>query len=722
MTLPHRMHRFVAVAGLILLFLAPWSLFGQESSETDNAKEEKKKEGLPLKAGRTIALSTNEGTWMSVDVSPDGSTIAFDLLGDLYTVPLEGGDATPITSGMAFDWQPTFSPDGKTVLFGSDRTGGNNLWTLDLESEKTRQITKGNGGLYVSPTWTPDGDYIIASKSDVRLGMFKLWIGHRDGGSGAELLKAPGEAKPPDNPFAGQKTVGAAVSPDGRYVWYARRNGSWDYNARLPQYQLAMYDRDTGRSYGRTSRYGSAFRPALSPDGRWLVYGSRHEDETGLRLRELNTGDERWLVYPVQRDDQESIADRDVLPGMAFTPDSRELVASYGGKIWRVPIDDGSEPIQVPFNVSVELEIGPEVAFQHTVDDTPEFTIRQIRDAVPSPDNDQLAFVALDRLYVMGYPGGEPRRLTSHDQTEAQPVWSPDGQSIAYVTWAPDGGQIFKVPADGVGPPQQLTTNDAIYQQPAWSPAGDRIVVVRGAARAFQEASGPSAPGLADDLVWVSADGGDTTFIAPTDGRSNPHFTADPDRIYLHHAEKGLVSVRWDGTDEKAHLKVIGNKRPGFQEPNRARMVTMAPVGDQALAQVNHDLYVVTVPYVGGDTPSVSVARPDDAAFPVRKLTEIGGQFPAWSADGRKVHWSIGNAHFVYDLDAARAVEEEIRGAKEAEAKGGKHRTTSRKATRTTRVTSPTNHASRSWRRATSLPGSQYCAGHGSSRCAATKW
>ena len=151
MTLQHRMHRFVAVAGLILLFLAPWSLFGQESSETDNAKEEKKKEGLPLKAGRTIALSTNEGTWMSVDVSPDGSTIVFDLLGDLYTVPLEGGDATPITSGMAFDWQPTFSPDGKTVLFGSDRSGGNNLWTLDLESEKTRQITKGNGGLYVSP-------------------------------------------------------------------------------------------------------------------------------------------------------------------------------------------------------------------------------------------------------------------------------------------------------------------------------------------------------------------------------------------------------------------------------------------------------------------------------------------------------------------------------------------------------------------------------------------
>ncbi|MCA9736956.1 MAG: amidohydrolase, partial [Gemmatimonadetes bacterium] len=135
---------------------------------------------------------------------------------------------------------------------------------------------------------------------------------------------------------------------------------SWDYNASFPQYQIAVYDRDTGRTYTRSSRYGSAFRPTLSPDGRWLVYGSRFEDQTGLRLRDLESGAERWLVYPVQRDDLESIADRDALPGMSFTPDSRELVASWGGRIWRVPVA-GGDPVAVPFRVREEIAMGPEV-------------------------------------------------------------------------------------------------------------------------------------------------------------------------------------------------------------------------------------------------------------------------------------------------------------------------------------------------------------------------
>lgn len=174
-------------------------------------------------------------------------------------------------------------------------------------------------------------------------------------------------------------------------------------------------------------------------------------------------------------------------------------------------------------------------------------------------------------------------------------------------------------------------------------------------------------PGAENDIVWIdAAEGGAATFIAPSEGRSRPHFTSDPERIYLNHGSKGLLSIRWDGTDEKLHVKVIGNKRPGADEPNTAALVLMAPAGDQAIARVNSDLYTVTVPFVGVDTPSVSVANLENAAFPARKLTEIGGQFPAWGADGRTVHWSIGNAHFVYDLDRARAFEDSVEAANEA--------------------------------------------------------
>jgi len=638
----------------------PASLTAQETGAPEGKPDEA---SLPLEPARSFRLDTDEGTWLSVDVSPDGRTIVFDLLGDLFTVPISGGEATRLTSGLAFDMQPRFSPDGEKILFVSDRSGGDNLWTLEPATGDTAQITKGKGNSWLSPEWAPDGEYIVASKGETRLGVVKLWLGHIDGGSGQVLTAEPEQLK----------TVGAAFTPDGRYIWHARRNGSWNYNAALPQYQLAVYDRDTGETFTRTSRYGSAFRPTISPDGHWLVYGSRHEDRTGLRIRDLGTGDERWLAYPVQRDEQESIADRDVLPGMDFTPDSREVVASYGGRIWRIPVD-GSDPIPVPFHVDETFVMGPEVRFEYPIDDDSMFTVRQIRDAVPSPDGGHLAFTSLDHLYVMEWPAGEPRRLTDASVTEAHPTWSPDGRWIVYVSWSPEGGHVWKVRADGSGRPVRLSSQTATYQQPAFSPAGDRVVAIRGPARAYQESTGPRAPGAADDIVWLAADpaagGGPATLIAPTEGRSNPHFTQDPDRIYLSHGTDGLVSVRWDGTDPKGHVKVVGNKRPGAEQPNRASLILMAPRGDRALAQVNRDLYVVTVPKVGGETPSISVAKPDDAAFPARKVTEIGGEFPAWSADGRQVHWSMGNAHFVYDLDRARVVEDSIEAARPEEAGG----------------------------------------------------
>lgn len=632
-----------------------WEGMQQDTAQADTTE----KGNLPLKPGRTVSISTDEGTWISLDVSPDGRTIVFDFLGDLYLLPIEGGEARQLTHGMAFDAQPRFSPDGSKVLFVSDRSGGENLWTLEIETGDTTQITKGNGRNWQSPEWAPDGKYVAASRSETRLGVVQLWMGHIDGGSGKEIVNKP------DN----VKTLGAAFTPDGRYIWYARRSRSWNYNAMLPQYQLEVYDRETGERYTRTSRYGSAFRPTISPDGRWLAYGTRHEDQTGLRVRDLRTGEERWLAYPVQHDDQESIADRDVLPGMSFTPDSRELVASYGGKIWRIPVE-GGEAIPVPFRVEAEIELGPELSFDYPIEDTPEFTVRQIRDAVPSPDGSRLAFAALDRLYVMDWPDGEPRRLTEEEMTEAQPTWSPDGRWIAYVTWSEvEGGNIYKMRGDGRGRPQRLTELDGIYQQPAWSPDGQRIVAIRGAARAYREATGPRAPGAAEDLVWVSANGGEVVTIAPANGRDSPHFTREGDRIYLHHSSKGLLSIRWDGSDEKAHVKVEGNKRPGAEQANRASVILMAPEGDQALAQVNDHVYMVTVPYLGGETPTVSVADPSKAAFPARQLTEIGGQFPAWGGDARTVHWSIGNAHVVYDLEAAEAFEDSVEAAKkEAEA------------------------------------------------------
>jgi len=332
---------------LLTVALSASPLAAQDEQSADSARRPRNpiQEGLPLAPARTVEFTTTEGSWMSVDVSPDGQTLVFDLLGDIYTMPMTGGRATPLTQGMAFDAQPRFSPDGSRIVFTSDRNGGEGVWILSLDLKDTVQITRGKNDKYESPEFTPDGRYVVFTKN------YRLHMAHVDGGSGIQLIRDP-ERQGGGGGGGLIRYMGAAFGKDPRYVWTARRTGIWQYNTALPDYQLVVYDRDTGETATRSSRPGSAFRPTLSPDGRWLVYGTRYAAQTGLRIRDLETGSERWLAYPVQRDDQESRATLDVYPGMSFTPDSRNLIATYGGKLWSIPVD-GSAPTNIPFEVNV---------------------------------------------------------------------------------------------------------------------------------------------------------------------------------------------------------------------------------------------------------------------------------------------------------------------------------------------------------------------------------
>jgi Tol biopolymer transport system component len=670
---------------LYLVLLMAWAVtagYGQDDKKepkADSVKKEtpKKKKDLPLESDRKVAINTSEGTWMSLDISPDGKTIAFDFLGDIYLLPVTGGKAQAFTKGMAFDSHPKFSPDGKYLLFVSDRSGNENVWYYSLDKKDSLQVTKGSTDNVQSAEWTADGKYIVVSKGRRNL---KLYLFHKDGGSGAQLISKP------DN----LKAVEPAIGADERYIWFAQRTGAWNYNAQLPQYQIATYDRETGEIERRTDRYGSAFTPTLSKDGRWLVYGSRFNDKTGLVIRDLKTGEEKWLAYPVQRDEQESIAPLGVLPAMSFTPDSKEVVASYGGKIWRIPVT-GGDAIAVPFEVSTELELGPRLDFKYPISDDKNIIVTQIRDGKVSPDGKQLAFTALNRLYVMDLPAGSPRRVSPFEFTEAQPAWSPDGSQLAWVTWEEKtGGHLYKINVKTKGAkPVRLTSAPALYTEPAWSYKNNRIVFLQGAAQFYKDSDSPFGFATQEYLAWISGDGGAITTIEKSHGRSVPHFVKSDDRIYLFHGQKGLVSIRWDGTDEKEIVKISGITTFGTtaegeevnhcmlaesvtepqRQPSNASLIMMAPEGDQALAQVNNDIYVVTIPKTGGETPKISVADPDNAQFPARKLTTIGGEFASWNAAGNTVYWSLGNAFFTYHLDEAKAHAEALKKKKAEEAK-----------------------------------------------------
>jgi Tol biopolymer transport system component len=633
---------------------------------------------LPLKASRTMRMNTTEGTWLSVDVSPDSKTIVFDMMGDLFTIPFAGGKATNVTKGMAFDTHPRYSPDGKKLLFISDRTGSDNVWYIDFEKKDTVQVTKDRDQNYTSADWTPDGKYIVYSKGRMNV---QLWMVHHDGGGGVQLIDTP----------TNLKTIDAAVGPDGRYIYFSQRSGAWNYNAMMPQYQIGIYDRDNAKRTTITSRYGSAFTPTLSGDGKWLVYGSRYEDKTGLVLRNLDNGDEKWLAYPIQRDEQESIATMGVLPGMSFTPDNQAVLASYGGKIYKIGVN-GEKPVAIPFNVDIEIEMGPQLEFKYPISDTTHALITQIRDAVASPDGKKLAFTALNRLYVADYPNGTPRLITTNDFTEAQPAWSSDGKNLVFTTWTPEGGNLYKVNVEGTPNLQKLTQGPALYTQPVWTPKNDRIVFIRTRLQAFKSSIGPVANGSEDDICWIDANGGAVTVIDKARNRSTPHFvSSQADRIYLSGSDGDLQSIKWDGTDEKTHVKVTGITTYGMSiegedfahncmlsekaaqamevnRPSPASQIIMAPDGDQALAQINNEIYTLDVPKTG-KTVSISVADVGSAQFPAKKLTELGGEFPSWSSDSKKVHWSLGRYHIVYDLERAKTFDDSVKVAKKAEEK-----------------------------------------------------
>ncbi len=668
----------------LITFLVGASFMGfaqQEStSESDTTKEKKATKELPLEPGRSLQLKTTEGTWISLDVHPDGTKIIFDMMGDIYTLPITGGKAEQITSGMAFDTHPRYSPDGNSIVFSSDKSGSENIWTLDLTDEEAeaQQITKDNDKYYHEAEWTPDGNYIIASKG---IRTMKLHMYHKDGGGGIQLIKKPD----------GLQAIEPAFGAEERFIWFSRRTGAWQYNAAMPQYQIATYDRETGEITTQTNRYGSAFTPTLSSDGKWLVYGTRYNTETGLIKRNLQTGAEDWLAFPVRRDDQESRARLGVYPAMAFTPDNQAVIASYNGKIYRIPIA-GGPAIEIPFEVDEMLDFGPMVSFDYPISDDKAMVANQIRDAQRSPDGSKIAFTALNRLYVMDYPDGEPKRLTKSDFTEAMPTWSPDGANIAYVTWEGTEGNIYKVRSTG-GRPVKVTNQGGIYMNPAWDKKTNRIAFTYGPAQAYEDAIDPFGFGAQVNIGWVNANGGSVNKIMAAKNRGLPHFVEGDDRIYMYSPGKGLLSMRWDGTDEKEHIKVTGimtypalnhdhslfihtGPTEPKREPSNAQYILMAPKGDKALAKINNDVYIVTVPPVGAETVSISVSNPENASFPSWKLTTFGGEFAHWSSDGNGVNFTLGNAYFSYDLAESKrvnkALEEKKKKEKEEEEKKAK--------------------------------------------------
>jgi Tol biopolymer transport system component/imidazolonepropionase-like amidohydrolase len=611
------------------LILAAFTVLPALAQSRDAAKWDV---NAPFGQNNEVAFTTDEGTWMSLDVSPDGREIVFDLLGDIYIMPASGGRATLLSGGAAWDAQPRFSPDGREISFTSDRAGGDNIWVMNRDGSGARQVSSEDFRLLNNAVWTPDGAYLIARKhftSTRSLGAGEMWMYHASGqGNGLQLTTRRNDQQDAGEP---------AVSPDGRYLYWSEDmtpGPTFEYNKdpNAQIYVIRRLDLENGRVSNVITGAGGAVRPQPSPDGRHLAFVRRVRTKSVLYLADLETG-EQWPIYDgMSHDQQETWATFGVYPNFNWTPDSRKIIFSADGKIQRLDIES-RQPRVIPFEADVRKTVHQAPRFTQDVAPA-QFESRMIRDAVTSPDGRWLVFNAAGRIYKKQLPDGTPRRLTDGDINEFYPAVSPDGQWVAYATFDDEElGALYRMRLDGRGQPQKLTGRRGYYVSPSFSPDGSRIVFLRTGGNALLG----SAHGLEAGIYTMPAAGGEMTLVR--EGGSEPRFDHTGRRIYFMIGgglNKTYRSVDLGGNDERTHFNL-----------RHTNSVVPSPDGRWVAFTELFNAYVAPFPATGGAIDLSGTMR----TLPVARVTRDAGSYLHWSGDSQRLNWTIGPEFFSRDLN-----------------------------------------------------------------------
>ncbi len=636
---------------------------------------------------RDIDFTTSEGTWMAPDLSPDGSWIVFDLLGHIYRLPAAGGEATVLTqnSGVALNFQPRISPDGRTIAFITDRRGQYNLWVMNADGSNPRAVFSDLNATAFEPAWTPDGQFIIVRKGGRGGGEGApapggLWMYHKDGGQGVALVGAGtgGNNGAPQWP---------SVSGDGKHLYYQvsmNVEGGEPLGGTRQVRRFTFKDGErvditageTGSAAAARFSSGGAAAPEVSPDGRWLAFARHIPDgtlsfkghefgpRTALWLRDLRTGAERLLMDPIEPMIGSGSKTIGILPRYVWARDGRSILITQGGKLRRVDVASGNVST-IPFNARVRRTLSQMARKEFRITDDP-LEVKFFRWPSISADGKTLAFQAVGRVYVQDGAKGTPRRLTAAPfaPLEFAPAWSPDGRWISFVTWDDTGrGHVWKVPSTG-GMPQRLTRDPGDYTDPVWSTDSRAVIVARG--------EGATARGRTMthnvwfDVVRVDANAGaagDTgvtiaminrpsgTAISGEARRQLPRPSVGPEGRVFWPEEKAavggarggvsLLSVKLDGSDRQEHLSF----------PN-ADEILPSPDGRYVAFQEGDNVYVAPLAWggIGAETQRIEKRR---GQFPVTALSRDGGLFPRWR-DANTLEFSSGNTFFVHHLDNGR--------------------------------------------------------------------
>lgn len=595
---------------------------------------------LPIKPSRTISFTTDEASNMNVNVSPDGTKIVFDILGDIYMVSVKGGRAKQLTRGLAINNYPTWSPDGKLIALISDATGVGMVHIIDTTGKVLYYLGESNNSLAiltVRPIWLPDSKGVVIADK-----IFYLYGGQF----------------PIPKKLAGNLI---AYSGQGDNIYHRDDFG----------YVIGKYNSTTGLSTAIATLSRSAIKSKrrtfvnarVSPNGRWVTYLLQEESDgrygrvEGLMAMDIQTGKQKLLIS-LDLDYPGSIIFQDY----SFSADSKYLFIGYKGKIHRVTVEDGGNTI-VNFSADVKVDMGPFNYHKYNaVDDS--VHVKYIRSAQRSPDGTKLVFSALNCIYLMDIKTGTKRKLADQNVNQFHPEWSPDGKWIAYVTWSDtSGGQIWRAPLEG-GVPEQLTKTGSLFTYPSWSHDGKMLVYGKHPPELNQKTESNGVVEILyldkrrtskifDSVHFLSVPRfakGDTCIIL------KPKMKKRVSRLALIDVEDPkLVSVSLDGTRVK--VLACGNKID--EEYSAIRSLSLSPDGRFIVYSLNQNLYLVQTNQTG--EPVNIYNEKANYTLPLIRFAR-GGDDPKWEGNGNSIGWTYAGKY--YRVNADKVVHAALESAK----------------------------------------------------------
>jgi tricorn protease len=395
------------------------------------------------------------------DISPDGKLVAFSYLGDIWTVETIGGTARRLTTHVAHDVNPVFSPDGSKIAFSSNRHGSYDVFVMSSRGGKATRLTFDSADDLVSG-WSPDGKHVLftSTRSTAYPLNFQVYTVPVTGGRVRQVTASGGKE--------------AVVSPKGDRIAYVRGGGaSWyrkGYRGSSND-DIWVCDADGTHNQRVTDFNGQDSSPMWGPDGKYLYYVSEcWGTPANIVRQELGSKNKAQLVT-FHKDDSVRLA--------RISKDGEWIVYECGGDLWVISTREGHRPRKLAIEALADDKTNPERTLTFTKD---------VTEFAPSPDELNIAFVVRGELFLIPRTGGKAVRLTDDPHYDHGIAWAPNGRHILFASDRKGHEDLYLLESDPPGRKlgratkfkvKQLTDSPEAKEGANFSPDGKRISFLR---------------------------------------------------------------------------------------------------------------------------------------------------------------------------------------------------------------------------------------------------